>query len=65
VIANTRFHSESYTQSFMNTAEVVKPEVQGDSGFQIVQLLRKSIGQSGKAPHLHTASLPTHKPGAI
>jgi hypothetical protein len=37
----------------MNTAEVIKPEVQGDCGFQIVQLFRESVGQSGKAAHLH------------
>ena len=38
----------------MNTAEIIKREVQGDSGFQIVQLFRESIGQSGKPSHLHS-----------
>lgn len=38
----------------MNTAEIVVTKVQSYRGFQIVQLLRESIGQSGKASHLHS-----------
>jgi len=46
----------------MNTAEIVMREVQSDCGFQIIQLFRESIGQSGKTPHLHSHNqiLPFH-----
>jgi hypothetical protein len=46
----------------MNTAEIVIREVQRDSGFQIFQLFRESIGQSGKPSHLHSHGqiLPFH-----
>src|SRR5579864_2187929 len=49
----SRFHSGRYAQGFMNMAEIVIREVQGDSGFQVVQLFRESIGQSGKPSHCH------------
>jgi hypothetical protein len=46
----------------MNTAEIVIRKMQSNSGFQIVQLFRESVGHSGKAPHLHSHGqiLPFH-----
>ena len=38
----------------MNAAEVIPRDVEGNSGFQIVQLLTESIGQTGKAAQVHT-----------
>jgi hypothetical protein len=38
----------------MNTAEIVIREVQGNSGLQIVQLPRKSVGKPGQSPKLHS-----------
>jgi hypothetical protein len=37
----------------MNTAEIVIREVQGDSGFQVRQLLAERIGQPRKSAHCH------------
>ncbi len=49
----------------MNATEIVIREVQGDGGFQVRQLLAERIGESGKAPHLHTHGqlLPLDKAG--
>ena len=49
----------------MNTAEVVIREVQGDSGFQILQLARESVGEPRQSPQLHSHGqiLPFHIAG--
>ena len=50
----------------MNTAEIVVGEVQGDSGFQVRQLLAESIREPRKTSHRHSHGqiLPLHKRSA-
>jgi hypothetical protein len=47
----------------MNAAEIIKREVQGDSGFQVREFFAESICQSRKSPHRHSHGqiLPFHK----
>jgi hypothetical protein len=46
----------------MNTAEIVKGEVQGDSGPKMCELFRERIGEPRKTPHRHSHGqvLPFH-----
>ena len=45
MICNPCFHCRGNSQGFMHAAEIVIREVQGNSGFQIVQLFRESISE--------------------
>src|SRR5208282_4333938 len=47
----------------MNTAEIVKREVQSDSGFQVRQLFAERIREARKTAHRHAHReiLPLHK----
>jgi hypothetical protein len=38
----------------MDANEIIVCEMQSASGLQILQLLRKSVSQSRKSPHLHS-----------
>jgi hypothetical protein len=38
----------------MNAAEIVIREMQGDSGFQVLQLARESVREPGQPPKLHS-----------
>jgi hypothetical protein len=40
----------------MDTAEIIKREMQSNGKFQVVELFRKGIGQSGKPSHCHPHS---------
>ena len=46
----------------MNAAEIIERKMQSNGKFQVVQLFRKGIGQSGKPSHLHSHGqiLPFH-----
>ncbi len=55
MVSNSRFHCGSRAKRTMNTAEIVKREVERESGFEILPLLRESIGQPRQSanPHSH------------
>jgi hypothetical protein len=61
VISNSRFHRWRHAQSLVYPAKVVVGEMQRAGRFQIVQLFRKRIRQSGKSTdclsHRHVLSL--------
>jgi hypothetical protein len=65
MIRQPRFHRGRDSETGMNTAKVVIRKVQGDSGFQVRQLLAERIGEPRKAPKLHPHGqvLPLYKAG--
>ena len=65
MIRQARFHRGSNAQTRMNTAKIVIREVQGDSGFQVIQLLAESVCQPRQSANLHPQRevLPFHQTG--
>ena len=55
-LRHSRSHRRGHPQRRMHAAEIVMREVQSASGFQVRQLLRESIRQPSKPPHLHSHS---------
>src|SRR5882724_235896 len=65
MVSQSRFHGRSNPQGFVNPAEVVVHEVQGDSVAVIFDLFGKTVGQAGEASHAHSHAevLTFHKTG--
>jgi len=63
MIGQTRFHRGCNTQTRMNSTEVVIPEVQGNRGFQVRQLLAERVREPRKSSHRHSHGqvLPFHE----
>src|ERR1700677_1181870 len=55
-------HRRGHAQARVNAHEIIVRKVQSASGFQVRQLLRESVRQSGKSSHLHSDGqvLPLH-----
>jgi hypothetical protein len=51
VLGDTRFHRRSTSDRRMDSHKVVVGEVQRERRFQVLPLLAKADGQTGKAPH--------------
>ena len=53
MIGDSSFHCGGNAKAFVYPAEVVIREVEGASGFVILQLLRERIGQASETPNRH------------
>lgn len=54
VIGNSSFHGRSHAQALVYAAKIVVSEVERTRGFQVAQLLREGICQTGEAAYRHS-----------
>ena len=53
MVGQSGLHYRGNTKGTMNSAEIVVEKIKGNGGFEIVQFLRKAIGQTREPTHLH------------
>lgn len=53
MISEARRHRRSHLEGLVDPAEVVVHEMQGQGVFEVLDLLREGVGQSGEPAHLH------------